>query len=170
MITPDYCRTMARYNAWQNQQLFDALETVPLETLTQGRRAFFGSILGTLNHVLWGDQIWMSRFDPSVQPPDGGIADSAALYPTLGAWSAARFHMDGKIRHWAETLRALNLTGQLHWHSAAAGREMSAPISLCVAHMFNHQTHHRGQVHAMITAAGLTAPVTDLFLMPEFAE
>ena len=170
MITPEFCRRMARYNAWQNRQISDALETVSLDVLTQDRGAFFGSILSTLNHVLWADHIWMSRFDPSVQSPDGGIADSVSLHPTQGAWSAARFHMDGKISHWADTLKALDLTGELRWYSGAAGRDMSAPIALCVTHMFNHQTHHRGQVHAMMTAAGLTAPVTDLFLMPEFAE
>ena len=170
MISPEYCRVMARYNAWQNRQLAEALEAAPLEVLTRDRGAFFGSILGTLNHILWGDLMWMSRLNPSVAAPGGGIAESSARHPTPGAWSAERFHLDGKIRHWAEALGAIDLVGSLRWHSAAAGREMSKPVALCVAHMFNHQTHHRGQVHAMMTAAGLQAPVTDLFLMPETRE
>ncbi|MEQ9176308.1 MAG: DinB family protein, partial [Alphaproteobacteria bacterium] len=65
MITPEYCRMMARYNAWQNRQLTESLDAQPLEVLTEDRGAFFGSILGTLNHLLWGDRMWMARFDPS---------------------------------------------------------------------------------------------------------
>ena len=169
MITPEYCRMMSRYNSWQNEQIYDLLDGQPLDMLTEERGAFFGSILGTLNQLVWGDQIWRSRFDPSVEKPEGEIAESRALLPTLGAWSAARFHLDGKIRHWAEAVRTLDLTGNLVWYSGAAGREISRPIAICVTHMFNHQTHHRGQVHAMMTAAGLDAPVSDLAFMPEGA-
>jgi len=166
VITADYCRIMARYNAWQNRQLNDILDGQPLDMLTKDRGAFFGSILGTLNHLLWGDQMWMSRFDPSVDTPSVGIPDSVDIHPTLGAWSAARFHIDGKISHWAASVRTVDLTGDLQWYSGAAGREVNRPLATCVAHMFNHQTHHRGQVHAMMTAVGLSAPVTDLFLLP----
>lgn len=169
MITPDYCQMMARYGAWQNRQIFDALDGQPMTVLTKDRGAFFGSILGTLNHLLWGDQIWMSRFDPSVEAPVGGIPESPMLHPTLGAWNAARFHLDGKIRHWANSMRSVDLAGDLKWYSGAAQRDVTKPIALCVTHMFNHQTHHRGQVHALLTAAGLAAPVSDLFLMPEDA-
>ncbi len=167
MITPDYCRVMACYNAWQNRQLAEALDGQPLDLLTEERGAFFGSILGTLNHLSWGDMMWMSRFDPSVEAPDMGIKDSPGLHPTLGAWSAQRYHLDGKIRHWANALRAMDLVGDLVWQSVLLGREMRTPMGASVAHMFNHQTHHRGQVHAMMTAAGLAAPVSDLMLMPE---
>lgn len=167
MITPEYCRTMARYNAWQNRQYADCLTDMPFADLTRDRGAFFGSILGTLSHLIWADRAWMARFDPSVDSPAGGIAESISLCPTLGAWSAERHHLDGKIRHWAEALRAIDLSGDLTWQSASTGGEMRAPLAACIAHMFNHQTHHRGQIHAMMTAAGLPAPVSDLFLLPE---
>ena len=166
MITPEYCRRMARYNAWQNRQLTEALDGQSLEVLTEDRGAFFGSILGTLNHLLWGDLMWMARFDPSVEAPGVGVKKSVEMHPTLGAWSAERYHVDGKIGHWANSLRAMDLTGELRWYSGTLGRDMVTPRALCVTHMFNHQTHHRGQVHAMMTAAGLEAPVSDLFLMP----
>ena len=104
MITPDYFRMMARYNAWQNRQLDKALEGLPLEDLTADRGAFFGSILGTLNHILWADGMWMSRFDRSMPRPRGGIPESAGLFPTLGAWSAERFRMDRQIAAWAAEL------------------------------------------------------------------
>lgn len=166
MITPEFCRTMARYNAWQNTQLRTACAGLTEAELRADRGAFFGSILGTLNHLLWGDLIWMSRFDGGA-PPEGGIAESPGLCPTFAAWGAERFRMDGRIRHWAKGLHNLDLAGDLIWFSGAAGREVTRPVALCVTHMFNHQTHHRGQVHAMLTAAGQSPGDTDLFLMPE---
>lgn len=167
MITPAFCRKMARYNAWQNRQYAELLEALPLSDLTRDRGAFFGSILGTLNHLSWGDRVWMSRFDPSVTPPKAALADSTALCPTLGAWLAERHHLDGKISHWADALRAVDLAGDLAWYSESAGQKMRVPLAECVVHMFNHQTHHRGQIHAMMTASGLRAPVSDLFRLPE---
>lgn len=167
MITPEYCRKMARYNAWQTGQYAELLKPLPLAGLTQDRGAFFGSILGTLNHLLWADQIWMSRIDPSVEPPECGIAESVQSCPNLGAWHAERHHLDGKIGHWAACLRAVDLTGDLRFYSASLQAETCKPLADCIAHMFNHQTHHRGQIHAMMTAAGLSAPVSDLFLLPE---
>ncbi|KZY46399.1 damage-inducible protein DinB [Roseovarius sp. HI0049] len=167
MITPDYCRLMARYNAWQNRQIEKALEGVPLEDLKADHGAYFGSILGTLNHLVWGDRMWMSRFDPACARPEGGIKKSTDLFPTLGAWSAERFRVDGMIARWAAEVHAVDLTGSFRFYSGAMGAEVTRQIAPCVVHMFNHQTHHRGQVHAMMTKTGLTAPVTDLFIMPD---
>ncbi|MEM1075652.1 MAG: DinB family protein [Pseudomonadota bacterium] len=167
MIDTRYVRTMARYNSWQNNQLMPVLQAMDQDELTIDRRAFFGSILATANHLLWGDTIWMSRFDPSVEAPKGGISASVDLYPTAGAWAADRFRLDGKIRFWADGLKTLGLKGNLSWYSGAASRDVTAPLASTIVHFFNHQTHHRGQIHAMLTAAGQEAPVTDLFLMPE---
>ena len=166
MITPEYVRRMARYNAWQNRQLTEAMESLKHGALTEERGAFWGSILGTANHILWGDAIWMTRFDGG---PGPGVpqSESRHMQPTLATWSAERFRMDGRIRLWAEGLRAVDLAGPHRWHSPMLGRMVEKPMGLVVAHMFNHQTHHRGQIHAMLTQAGVTAPVTDLFLMPE---
>ena len=158
---------MARYSQWQNREMLKVLEALSAEELTKERGAFFGSIMGTLNHLLWGNPIWMSRFVPSVAKPTGGIEDSVDFTPTFAVWSAERFRLDGAMLMWADTLGSLDLKGQLSWFSGALGRDVRKPLELCIAHMFNHQTHHRGQVHAMMTAAGLTAPVTDLFIMPE---
>ena len=166
MIDRDYCQLMARYNAWQNNQLTDELERLDVAELTKNRKAFFKTILGTINHLLWADLMWMSRFEGGPQPP-GGIAESVDLQPTLAAWSADRFRTDGRIRLWAEKLSNVDLKGDLQWYPGLLGRDVRKPFSSCVVHMFNHQTHHRGQVHAMLTAAGSPAPVSDLFLMPE---
>ena len=166
MIDRDYCIAMAHYNAWQNTQLTDSLDGVGDAVLRQDRGAFFRSILGTLNHVLWGDTLWMSRFDGGAKP-QGGIPESHALHPTFASWSADRFRLDRRITHWAERLNTIDLKGDLTWFSGALGRDMTKKKELCVLHMFNHQTHHRGQIHAMMTAAGLSAPVSDLAFMPE---
>ncbi|MEO1733490.1 MAG: DinB family protein [Pseudomonadota bacterium] len=166
MISRDYCVMMSRYNAWQNQQMLQALETLPVADLQSDRGAFFGSLLGTANHLLWGDLMWMSRFDGGPKPA-GGIPESPELHPTLASWSEERFRTDGRIRLWAETLGSVELNGELNWYSGALGEHVSRPMALCVAHMFNHQTHHRGQIHAMLTAAGVAAPVSDLFVLPE---
>jgi len=165
MLSPDYVLSMARYNAWQNRQMKAALEALPEAELTRDRGAFFGSIFATVNHLLWADAMWMSRF-ADWPKPEVGIEGSTALVPTLAVWGAERFRADGRILIWAERLGALDLTGDLRWYSGATGRAQVRPLGQCLAHMFNHQTHHRGQVHAMMTAAGLDAPVSDLFLMP----
>ncbi|MEP4196070.1 MAG: DinB family protein [Aliishimia sp.] len=167
MITAEYVRTMARYNAWQNKQLSGIVDVMSEGELREDRGAFFGSIFGTLNHLLWGDTLWMSRFDPSVQVPKQTITQTTDLMPTIAVWGAERFRMDGKIRHWAESLRNLDLNGDLSWNSGATGKHETQPVTLCIVHFLNHQTHHRGQVHAMLTAAGKKAPVSDLVFMPE---
>lgn len=169
MITPDYCRVMARYNGWQNAQVLDALGGASEAELTEDHGAFFGSILGTLNHVLWGDTLWMSRFDSSVQPLSVGIPDSPNLHGSLAEWATARGAMDDTIRSWAEALGEGDLEGDLAFFSAAAGKDVVKNKARCVAHFFNHQTHHRGQVHAMLTKTGRSAPTSDLFFMPEDA-
>ena len=111
----------------------------------------------------------MSRFVEDVQTPNAGIPDSPRFCPTFAVWSAERFRMDGRIRMWANTLNELDLKGDLDWYSGALGRDVSKPFALCVTHFFNHQTHHRGQVHQMLSSMGLEPPVSDVFIMPEDA-
>ncbi|RYH10280.1 DinB family protein [Tropicimonas sp. IMCC6043] len=165
MISVDYVRLMARYNKWQNEAVIAAAETLDDAALRLDRGAFFGSILGTLNHLLWADRIWMARLGP-YDRPEITLAESPTYCPTFAAWKADRLRTDGGIDLWAKRLRPINLRGDLRYHSGAAGREFTRPVATCVAHMFNHQAHHRGQVHAMLTAAGATPAATDLTFMP----
>ncbi len=166
MIDRSYVLMMARYNAWQNRHMKSAMESLTDAALREDRGAFFGSILATANHLLWGDQLWMSRFDGK-PGPDVGPEGHRTLTPTLAAWGTERFRTDGRILTWAEGLSSPALTGSLSWHSGALGRDVTKPVALCVVHFFNHQTHHRGQIHAMLTAAGAKTHDTDLFIMPE---
>ncbi len=167
MITPAYCVTMARYNAWQNRCMSEAMDALDAEELTRDRGAFFGSILATCNHLLWADKIWMSRFSRDFEAPGGSPADSLTQTPTAAVWYSERYRLDGRIQIWAEKLHAMDLTGNLRWYSGAAKAELSRPVALLVMQMFNHQTHHRGQIHAMLTAAGAKTQDTDIFLMPD---
>jgi uncharacterized damage-inducible protein DinB len=169
MITPAYCTMMARYNGWQNRQLMTALDPVPEHELTADRGAFFGSILGTLSHTLWADQMWMSRFVADFDEPSAGIKDSATLYPGLADWKSVRNEVDERISAWASSLTQPDIDGDLAWYSSAADMGMQKPLAFCISHMFNHQTHHRGQVHAMMTSASLVGNTSDLIFLPEFS-
>jgi uncharacterized damage-inducible protein DinB len=165
MVTPDYVRIMARYNAWQNQSLYEAAAGLGEGEREANRGAFFGSIRGTLSHLMWADLVWMSRFDGGDRP-EGGIAGSAELFD----WETLRSErpkLDARIAGWSWMVSEDELAGDLSWYSGVLERDIRKPMALCVAHFFNHQTHHRGQVHAMLTAAGAQPGDTDLFILPE---
>ncbi len=168
MITPQWCREMARYNHWQNSQLYDSVAALDEAALRKDRKAFFGSIFGTLNHLLWGDTLWMARFE-GVAPPEVPLGASVALCPTLSVWRGDRQRMDMRISAWAQRLENLDVLGDMSYVSVARQHEVSVSKATAITHFFNHQTHHRGQVHAMLTAAGATAPVSDLVFMEPMA-
>lgn len=157
---------MARYNQWQNKGLRDLVKVMNEDALRLDRGAFFSSIFATLNHLLWGDRLWMSRFDPSIDPPDLDVHHTECM-PNPVAWSAERFRLDGLIREWARAVKTIDLTGDLSWYSGTYKKEFTQSKALCITHFFNHQTHHRGQIHTMMTAAGQTTIDTDLIFMPE---
>ena len=166
MIDPAYVRRMARYNRWQNQNLFGVADRLSDEERRRERGAFFGSIHKTLNHLMWADQLWMSRLT-DMRPPQGGIPQSVSLYPDWDPLRDERAALDDRIMNWADRLDEASLAGDLTWYSALAKRELGKPKWLLVTHMFNHQTHHRGQVHCMLTQAGGKPHDTDLAFMPE---
>jgi len=166
MIDVAFCQTMARYNRWQNKGLIGEADKLDEAGRDLDRGAFFGSIRGTLNHVLWGDTIWMARF-AGWRKPRGGIADSPRFTASWPAYKAARGDADTRIVAWADKMTAGELDGELAWYSGALETNIQKPKWLLIQHFFNHQTHHRGQVHAMLTAAGAKPGDTDLFVMPE---
>lgn len=161
MITPEYVRTMAAYNAEMNRRMYAAADRLEDAARRADRGAFWGSIHGTLSHVLWADRVWLARFGVG-EPPRTQIADSGELVEEFEALAAARREMDATIIDWADGLTQDELVGDLAWRSGAIGRDLVKPRALCVIQIFNHQTHHRGQVHAMLTALGETTGATDL--------
>lgn len=165
MIDLAYVQRMARYNRWQNESLYAAADSLPDDERQRERGAFFGSIHKTLSHLMWADRIWMHRFAGTAKP-EGGIPQSVALYPGWDGLRRERAAFDQVILGWGERLDPAWLAGDLTWFSGAAQREVTRPAWLLVAHFFNHQTHHRGQVHCMLTQAGARPDDTDLTLMP----
>src|SRR5271166_4509921 len=164
MITAGYVRTMAAYNAEMNHRLYGAAARLPDEQRRLPRGAFWGSIHGTLTHILWGDRQWMSRFD-NWPKPTVAIKQSAGMIDDFNVLRAEREKADTEISRWAAKVDDAWLAEDLTWFSGAANREVRAPLRLLVTHFFNHQTHHRGQAHAMLTAAGQETGDTDLFLL-----
>lgn len=164
MIDVSHVAMMARYNRWQNESLYGAAGALDDAARRLDRGSFFGSIHGTLSHILWGDGMWMHRFSGTPKP-EVGTADSPRLVVDWETLCAERRAFDRVIEEWAKTLDPEWLGGDLTWVSTE-GRESTAPKALLVTHMFNHQTHHRGQAHAMLTAAGARPDDTDLILMP----
>ena len=162
MITPAYAQTMARYNAWQNTNIYDAAARISDAARKQDRGAFFGSIHATLNHVLWADQMWLMRFGAADAPAAKSIQEGLAQFEDWDGLRAGRHRFDDVIQAWADNLRPSDLAGHLTWFSAGAGRELTSPRALLVTHLFNHQTHHRGQVHALLTGFGVKPDITDL--------
>ena len=167
MIGPEFVRTMAAYNQWQNENLYGAADTLSDADRRADRGAFFGSIHATLNHLLWGDGRWMSRFASTPSPNQPNIPTSVDECEDWEELKARRIDMDQKIVAWSAGLSDNDLAGTLTWYSGAAGRDETKKLAMLVAHFLNHQTHHRGQVHAMLTAAGATPGDTDLFIMPD---
>jgi uncharacterized damage-inducible protein DinB len=163
MITPAHAQAMARYNRWQNGSLYGAADQLPDDERKRARGAFFGSIHGTLSHILFGDQIWLHRLTGTTPAPIArSIAESATAMPDWVELKAARAACDEVIIAWAATLQPADLDGDLMWYSAALGRDVTKPRWLLITHIFNHQTHHRGQVHCLLTQNGLTMADTDL--------
>jgi uncharacterized damage-inducible protein DinB len=169
MITPAYAQTMARYNRWQNESLYREALKLSDEERRRDRGAFFGSIHGTLNHIYWGDCMWLSRFGVVDRPRSPSGKASVDEFPRFDDLAAARPILDAKMIAWADALTPEIVTGDLKWYSGLQKKEMSRPAALAIAHIFNHQTHHRGQVHAMVTAAGAKPDDTDLIFMTETA-
>ncbi|MCO8144889.1 DinB family protein [Rhodovulum tesquicola] len=168
LVTADWCRMMARYNRWQNRAVFEAAGALPLEAREADRGAFWRSIRGTLSHLLWADHAWMARLD-GWDAPDLSRADSSDFVPDWVDLRSKRQITDARISRWTQALTDGALADDLTWYSAVSERMVTLPRALCVAHMFNHQTHHRGQIHAMLTAAGADPGPTDLLLLPDLA-
>jgi uncharacterized damage-inducible protein DinB len=166
MISAAYVQTMARYNAWQNRSVYSAAASLTDPQRREDRGAFFGSIHATLNHILWADRTWMARFDAAPRLAAKSISEGLTEFADWEALASERQRFDAHLQSWADTLDPSALEGDLTWYSAGAGREMTAPRAVLVTHLFNHQTHHRGQVNAMLTGFGIKPGITDLTFVP----
>jgi uncharacterized damage-inducible protein DinB len=159
------CNAWPATTAGKTRTFYGAADALSDAERRRDRGAFFRSIHATLNHLLWADRIWMSRLAGTPRP-DGGIPESVALYGDWDELKRERKAFDAVVIDWADRLDAASLAGELAYYSGAAKRELRKPTWLLVTHMFNHQTHYRGQVHCMLTEAGGKPGDTDLPLLP----
>jgi uncharacterized damage-inducible protein DinB len=164
MISPAFVRLMADYNTEMNRRLYAAASRLTDAERKADRGAFWKSIHGTLCHLVWGDTQWMSRFDgwPKL---DVGQKQSASMIDDFDALWTRRQKADADILAWASRVDDAWLAEDLVWFSGSAGKEMRRQKGPLVVHFFNHQTHHRGQAHVLLTASGQDTGDTDLFLV-----
>ena len=154
---------MATYNRWMNEKLYAACAGLSDEERKRDRGAFWKSIHSTLNHLLWGDHAWMGRFNGKSYPAPAVGED---LHDGFDDLRAARVAMDAEILAWAGSLTPAWLAEPMTWTSRLYGFTQTHPRWVQVTHMFNHQTHHRGQVHTLLTQLGIDIGATDVTLLP----
>lgn len=173
---PSSFALLASYNTWMNERLYATAATLPAAEIARDRGAFFGSVLGTFNHLVVADTIWLKRFA-------GHPARHAALDPVrawampkaldewpfdrLDALAAHRRRLDAIIEEWIAGLSDDDLAQVLHYDNTR-GKSFERTLSSLLLHFFNHQTHHRGQVTTLLSQAGVDVGVTDLLaLIPD---
>jgi uncharacterized damage-inducible protein DinB len=163
VIDREYCELMARYNRWMNERLYALCGKMPDGERRRERGAFFGSIQGTLNHLLWGDRMWLARFGG---PPCTHPAFGADMFADFAELAREREATDRFMLDWAGGLSNEWLAAPLTYKSKVDGKTRTLPAALAVVHMFNHGTHHRGQLTTLMKQAGVDPGVTDLPWLP----
>ena len=167
-MTPEFARVMARYNRWMNDKLYAVAAQLTDAERKQDRGAFFGSIHRTLNHILVGDRVWLGRLTGVVLKTGefgpGGIRSlDHELCADFDELRRERSTTDDAIEAFAATLDEDKLRGTLRY--LRHGKPNEFPLWHAVAQLFNHQTHHRGQVTTLLMQAGHDPGVTDLIAM-----
>jgi len=164
---------LAEYNRWMNEKVFAAAAELTAEERDRDLGAFFGSLSGTLGHVLLADRIWLGRFTGDTErfaSRDGAGAKIAVrtldqrLYTAFEDLRRERAKTDADIEAWAAKVEPSQLDEPLRFASLA-GAKMESPLWVVVTHFFNHQTHHRGQATALLHQLGKDPGVTDFFAM-----
>lgn len=160
-----YLQTMARYNRWAYERLYNEIDRLPEGQYFADRGLFFRSIHGTLNHLLLAERLWLGRFvgDPPVfngldeELVEAMVPLRDAIFEQCSAWDAYIDALDPEL-----------LERDLAYRNTR-GQELAFPLKFLLAHVFNHASHHRGQVSTALTQSGLPAPVMDLvyFMMEE---
>jgi uncharacterized damage-inducible protein DinB len=159
-MTPTaHYRMFGHYNAWANHRLYDAVAQLSAEQYRADRGAFFKSVHGTLNHLLVTDRIWMQRFTGEGDAPD---RLDAILFETFDELRAAREAEDRRIVDFVDGLDDGRIVGTIKYRRVSSPEEFEQQLAPALAHWFNHQTHHRGHVHALLTGLVGKAPELDL--------
>ncbi|MEH6630691.1 MAG: DinB family protein [Halopseudomonas aestusnigri] len=156
-MTPDEVIQLSHYNAWANKTLYDTCSELSDTEYKLERKSYFGSIHNTLNHILVGDRIWFGRLE---NVPEN-LALEDILYDDFNNLKSARETEDQRIISYAEAIIQKTLDGNLDYQNIA-GNSHSDPMSAIIRHVFNHQTHHRGQVHCLLSQTDIAPPSLDI--------
>jgi len=159
-------RMFGHYNAWANARLYDAAAALTPEQFRADRGAFFKSVQGTLNHLLVTDRIWQKRFTGEGDAPD---RLDAILFDSFDDLRAARIAEDARIVRYVDGLDETRVAGTIKYRRVSSPEEFEQQLAPALAHWFNHQTHHRGQVHALLTGLTGAAPELDLLFYQRLA-
>jgi uncharacterized damage-inducible protein DinB len=163
MIDPAFCLLLARYNRWMNERLFATVAQFSDAQRKEDRGAFFGSMHRTLCHLVWADRIWLARF---TETSYGAAAYGADLYDDFSELARERDAADTALLNWAGQVTPAWLSSRLRYTRKADNKTAELDGWVATAHLFNHATHHRGQVTTLIKQAGKDPGITDLPWMP----
>jgi uncharacterized damage-inducible protein DinB len=141
-------RMFAGYNAWCNERLYEAAAQIPDAEYRADRGAYFRSLHGTLNHLLVGDRIWMRRFTAQGEVPP---RLDAILYDDLVELRKARRSEDARISTYVGSLNESHLSKPIRYRTFVNPQDIEQILAPALDHFFNHQTHHRGQAHALVS-------------------
>jgi uncharacterized damage-inducible protein DinB len=170
MQLTEHLYLMAQYNEWMNTKLYEMTLTLPTEELSKNRGAFFGSIIGTLNHIAVADTIWLKRFAPSLlNHQELSLIESLSLpqsldemlFPTINELYTYRKMLDKILSDLAKSITTVELNQTLSYTNTKGIVATKNLFSLFM-HVFNHQTHHKGQVTTLLSQLGMDVGVTDL--------
>jgi uncharacterized damage-inducible protein DinB len=163
MYNGSYYQLMAEYNHWMNQKIYSVCAEISDEKRKQDLGAFFKSIHGTLNHLLYGDKAWMGRFTNN---PFSVKIIGQELYSDFDDLRRERENTDLQIIEWVRNIDSNWLNQPVEYVSNVDHQQYILPTWVLVTHMFNHQTHHRGQVTTLIKQLGYEPGVTDIPWLP----
>ncbi|MEM8952250.1 MAG: DinB family protein [Pseudomonadota bacterium] len=155
----DHLRRMSHYNRWANARLYEACAALDDGAYRAEGKMFFGSIHGTLNHILIGDRVWLARIlgDPA---PDLTLGDRP--FSDLSALTHARIEEDRKMIDITESYAESDMDSNVSYRMLTRPDDVTTPLHLCWLHLFNHQTHHRGQIHGQLSQTDVAPPPLDL--------
>jgi uncharacterized damage-inducible protein DinB len=159
-----FTQTMAEYNRWMNDRLYDCCAQLSDDERKRDVGAFFKSIHGTLHHLLLGDRIWLGRFTGEPFPVKSLDQE---LYSNFAELRAERTAIDIFILEWVSSLSEADFSGELSYTSVVNPKPRRYPFWFAIVHFFNHQTHHRGQLTTLLSQRGIDPGVMDLIWLPQ---
>ena len=163
MFPENYYQLMAQYNQWMDSKIYSACADIPDDLRKKDMGAFFKSIHSTLNHIYYGDMAWLERLRDNTFTPRQIGTD---LYDNFNELREAQEKMDEEIISWADSLTPERLNQTFDYTSNVQKFNRKLPIWVLATHMFNHQTHHRGQITTLMKQLGYEPGITDIPWLP----